>query len=222
MNSAATPRVALIHALAESVGPINQSLERLWPEAVRMNVLDDSLSADLARCGGVADAAMFQRFEALTAYAEASGAQAVLFTCSAFGACIEAVAARRPQLPVLKPNEAMVREATASGRRVGLLATFGPTLLSMPPEFPSNAPLITALADGALLALQRGDADEHDRLAVQAALRLAAEGAQIIALAQFSLARAAAAVAQATGLPVLSTPDSAVRALQAAWAKRVD
>jgi hypothetical protein len=36
----------------------------------------------------------------------------------------------------------------------------------------------------------------------------------IIALAQFSLARAADAIAQATGRPVLTTPDSAVRKLR--------
>ena len=36
-----------------------------------------------------------------------------------------------------------------------------------------------------------------------------------IALAQFSLARAADAVAADTGLPVLTTPDSAVRLLRA-------
>ena len=35
-----------------------------------------------------------------------------------------------------------------------------------------------------------------------------------IALAQFSLARAATAVAAATGRPVLTTPDSAVRKLK--------
>jgi hypothetical protein len=36
----------------------------------------------------------------------------------------------------------------------------------------------------------------------------------VIALAQFSLVRAHALIAEATGLPVLTTPDSAVRALR--------
>ena len=44
-------RIALIHALSHSVGPINDAFERDWPQAVRMNLLDDSLSADLARNG---------------------------------------------------------------------------------------------------------------------------------------------------------------------------
>ena len=84
----------------------------------------------------------------------------------------------------------------------------------MRPEFPADVPLRTALADGALEALNRGDTAAHDHAAVQAAQALKAQGCTVIALAQFSLARAHGAVAQATGLPVLTTPDSAVRALR--------
>jgi aspartate/glutamate racemase len=211
------PRLALIHALAHSVEPINAELQRAWPEAVCMNLLDDSLSADLARSASGLDAAMHARFEMLAAYAQGTGAQAILFTCSAFGPCIEAVAARRPHLPVFKPNQAMVAEAVemAGARgRIGLIASFAPTLASMPFEFPVGSDLHTALADGALAALNRGDVADHDALVVQAAVQLKERGCTVIALAQFSMARARAAVELAVGLPVLTTPASAVRALR--------
>ncbi len=207
------PRIALVHALEASIAPINDALRRDWPEALRMNLLDDSLSADLARTAGLDDV-MTARFVALADYAVGTGAQAVLFTCSAFGPCIDAVAARHPAIPVLKPNEAMVDEAAALGVPIGLVATFGPTLQSMPAEFPPGTVLHTALADGALAALQRGDADLHDALAADAAAGLAARGCRAIALAQFSLARARTAVTARTGLPVLTTVDSAVRRLR--------
>ncbi|WP_332751464.1 aspartate/glutamate racemase family protein [Hydrogenophaga sp.] len=207
-------RIALIHALAHSVAPINEELERRWPEAIRMNLLDDSLSADLARNGAGLDAAMHQRFEDLSAYAERAGAHGILFTCSAFGPCIEAAAARRRHMPVLKPNEAMVVDAAAHGGRVGLIASFGPTLESMPPEFPAGTALVTRLAAGALEALNRGDTDEHDALVVEAARWLADQGCDVIALAQFSMARAQMAVHRAVDLPVLTTPGSAVRMLR--------
>ena len=42
-------RIALIHALMHSVAPINEAFKRMWPEATVMNIVDDSLSADLAR-----------------------------------------------------------------------------------------------------------------------------------------------------------------------------
>ncbi|MBA3059417.1 MAG: aspartate/glutamate racemase family protein [Gammaproteobacteria bacterium] len=207
-------RVALIHALAHSVAPINIEMARAWPDCERMNLLDDSLSADLARNGRGLDAAMDQRFETLAAYAENSGAQAILFTCSAFGPCIEAVAAKRPHMPVLKPNEAMVAEAVSAGGRIGLIASFAPTLASMPAEFPAGVDLVTCLAEGALEALNQGDLEGHDALVVQAALHLQQQGCNVIALTQFSMARAQAAVQRVLDLPVLSTPASAVRLLR--------
>jgi hypothetical protein len=68
---------------------------------------------------------------------------------------------------VLKPNEAMIEEVMAIGGRIGLLASFGPTLQSMPPEFPASLTVTPQLAEGALAALDRGDGAEHDRLATE-------------------------------------------------------
>jgi Asp/Glu/hydantoin racemase len=208
------PRIALIHALAHAVDPINQAIARDWPQATRMNLLDDSLSADLAASGCGQDAAMQIRFQRLAQYAVDCGSDAILFTCSAFGTCIEAVAAQHANIPVLKPNEAMIVDASALGQRVGLLATFAPTLVSMPPEFPDHVKLETALADGALAALNAGDAALHDELIAQAACVLAAKGCGVIALAQFSMARAAALVQHRTGLTVLTPVTSAVSKLK--------
>ena len=209
-------RIALIHALAHSVAPINDELARAWPEATRMNLLDDSLSADLALAGSL-DARMTERFLALAAYAFGTGAAGILFTCSAFGPCIDAVKARWPAHPVLKPNEAMVEEAVAKARtgrgRIALVATFAPTLASMPAEFPGDVTLVPVMVEGALAALDRGDAAGHDRL-VASAIAGSAD-VDVIALAQFSLARAAGAVSRVTRVPVVTTPGSAVRALRA-------
>ncbi len=207
------PRVALIHALPHSVAPINEALAREWPQAFRMNLMDDSLSTDLAAGGGL-DAAMHERFQRLAQYAVDCDSDAILFTCSAFGPCIEAVARRHAPLPVLKPNEAMIEDAVATGARIGLIATFAPTLDSMRPEFPPGVSLETALAAGALEALNAGDTQRHDTLIGEAALALARRGCGAIALAQFSMARARSHVAGQTGLPVLTTVDSAVMALK--------
>ena len=213
-------RIALIHALAHSVAPINDAFARDWPQALRMNLLDDSLSADLARGGRGLDAAMHERFQRLAQYAVDTGAEGILFTCSAFGSCIEAVARRHAALPVLKPNEAMVEEAVQAlreagpGARLGLIATFAPTLASMPPEFPSGIALVPALAEGALEALNAGDGERHDASIARQAKALRAQGCSHLALAQFSMARARAACERASGLPVLTTVDSAVRALR--------
>lgn len=209
--TAAPRRIALIHALRHSPPPIEDAFTRLWPGQVLMSLLDDSLSADLAREGRLTPR-MTERFLTLARYAAGTGADAILFTCSAFGPCIEACAADLEPLPVLKPNEAMIEEAMTAGQRIGLLVTFPGTIPSMTPEFPPGITVVPKVAEGALAALDAGDTAAHDRLAAEAAKDLAACDA--IALGQFSLARAKALVEAATGKRVLTTPDSAVLKLR--------
>ena len=216
-----SPRIALIHALPHSVDPINQALARDWPEVMRMNLLDDSLSTDLASNGLGLDAVMHERFQRLAQYAVDAGCDGILFTCSAFGSCIEAVARRHLSIPVHKPNEAMIEDAvkqagktSGTSGKIGLIASFAPTLVSMPPEFPKGTNLDTRLVSDAMTALNAGDTALHDKLVVEAAASLAASGCSIIALAQFSMARAAPLVAAKTGLPVLTTVSSAVSKLK--------
>lgn len=204
-------RITLVHALKHSIVPIEASFARLWPEARLMNLMDDSLSADLARDGKLNDA-MTERFLGLGRYATSTGSDAILFTCSAFGPCIEAVARAHAPMPVLKPNEAMIEQAAAKGKKIGLLSSFPPTLASMPREFPAGIAIVPKLAEGAMAALDRGDRTTHDRLVVEASRDL--RDCDLIALAQYSMAPTAEQVAAATGRPVLTTPDSAVMKLK--------
>jgi len=204
-------RITLVHALKHSIVPIEASFAKLWPEARLMNLLDDSLSADLARDGAL-NQAMTERFLKLGRYAAGTGSDAILFTCSAFGPCIEAVARAHAPMPVLKPNEAMIEEAVTKGRRIGLLSSFPPTLASMPREFPAGIEIVPKLAEGAMAALDRGDRATHDRLVVEASKDL--RDCDLIALAQYSMAPAAEMVAEASGRPIVTTPDSAVLKLK--------
>jgi aspartate/glutamate racemase len=220
------PRIALIHALPHSVTPVNSAMIRLWPEATRMNLQDDSLSNDLAAVEAKApgtglDAFMHERFARLAQYAIDCGSDAILFTCSAFGSCIEAVAAAQ-KIPVLKPNEAMIEQAVAlvgergkmNGQILGLVSSFAPTLASMPNEFSTDVNLEMKLAEGAMAALNAGDVATHDKLVVVAAVDLVKRGAKVIALAQYSMAHCKPMVEAACGVPVLTTTDSAIEKLK--------
>ena len=82
--AAAPGIVQALLAPALPMAPINAALAAVWPQARCMNLLDDSLSADLARGNGL-NVALHRRFEVLADYAVATGADALLFTCSAFG-----------------------------------------------------------------------------------------------------------------------------------------
>src|SRR5690349_5377957 len=111
-------RIALIHALADSVAPIHAAFGKHWPEAIHFDLLDTALSADLADAGHLTPA-IRQRFDTLGRYAagtEGLGGRtrAILFTCSAFGPAIEAVKAALP-IPVLKPNEAAFAASLRQG-----------------------------------------------------------------------------------------------------------
>ncbi|HSQ05324.1 MAG TPA: aspartate/glutamate racemase family protein, partial [Burkholderiales bacterium] len=127
-----SPRIALIHATPVAIDPIVNAFKALWPQARTTNLLEDALSADLAAEGRLTEK-MIQRFVTLARYAHGCGADAILFTCSAFGPAIEAARAAVP-VPVLKPNEAMLDEAIAAGTRVGLIATFEPSIPALRAE----------------------------------------------------------------------------------------
>lgn len=205
-------RIFLIHALRDSVELARAAMARGWPEAQVANLLDDSLSADLTRAGAL-DAAMIARFVRLGRYAHDQGAEGILFTCSAFGAAIEAVAADLP-IPVLKPNESAFRAALRHGKRIGLLVTFEGSLAPLTAELRAMAgdalDLHAQIVPGALAALQTGDGAAHDALIAQTASRLPAINALV--LGQFSMARAAGAIART---PLYTTPDAAVAELKA-------
>ena len=75
MNTPAVParprRIALIHALRDSIEPILAAFARHWPQAETFNVLDDSLSAAVAAHGRLS-APIIERFLALGRHAAAS------------------------------------------------------------------------------------------------------------------------------------------------------
>lgn len=75
------------------------------------------------------------------------------------------------------------------------------------------APSITTIvAEGALQALQCGNVAQHDRIAASTAATL--RDIDVLVLCQFSLARAAQAIAPVAGRIVLTTPGSAVAKLK--------
>jgi len=213
------PRIVLVHAVAVAMPPIEAAFQALWPAAERVNLLEDSLSVDRARDGRLTPA-MTERFRTLGRYAAAIGAHGILFTCSAFGEAIEAVAREQP-VPLLKPNEAMFEAALAGGGRLGLLATFEPSVASMTRELEAMAQargkdvaLEVVCVEEAMAALRAGDGDGHDRLLAEAAPRLA--GSDAVMLAHFSTARAEPLVAATLACPVLTAPGAAVRKLERA------
>jgi Asp/Glu/hydantoin racemase len=202
--------------------PVEDAFKAHWRETRRTNLLDDSLAADREQAGRLTPD-LSDRILSLARYAVSSGADAVLFTCSAFGEAIEAAAAVLA-VPVLKPNEAMFGAALEIGGRIAMLATFAPAVASMEEEFSemarrrgSSAILKTVLVSGAREALQAGELDKHDGLIAETASSLTSTDA--IMLAHFSMANAASRIQAKAGRPILAAPDSAVLKLRSILTK---
>ncbi|TCK16582.1 hypothetical protein EV667_4480 [Ancylobacter aquaticus] len=217
--SNATPRIVLFHATPVAMEPIKSSMARLWPEAEAINLLDDGLSTDRAKEGPELSDALSDRFVDFGRYASRMGADGILITCSAFGPAIDRMSAEL-SIPVLKPNEAMFREAIAAGGRIGMLATFAPAVPTMTEEFDhfvaeagTPATLDTLVVADAIDRLRQGDGETHNRLVAEKAPHFA--GYDAIMLAHFSTSRAAEAVRAVVTIPVLSAPDAAVVRMRA-------
>mmetsp|Transcript_17600 Transcript_17600/g.23046 ORF Transcript_17600/g.23046 Transcript_17600/m.23046 type:complete len:151 (-) Transcript_17600:1929-2381(-) len=107
-------KVACIHAMQLSIRPTETAFINHFPEATVVNILDDSLSTDVSITG--LDESMHDRFSKLGEYAASISVDGVLFTCSAFGSCIEKVQ-EELTVPVLKPNQALQEQIISSAKQ---------------------------------------------------------------------------------------------------------
>jgi hypothetical protein len=197
------PRIALIHALAHSVAPVNEAFERAWPEAVRMNLLDDSLSADLARGTGL-DARWFSRSATMPSAPARRRSVHVL----GVRACIDGRAPLAP--PGAQAQRGGGAEATARLAAAHRAGRGRATLASMPAEFSSDLTIVLILAEGASRRSTRATARATWPVAN-------ATGVDVVASrAVQPRARVAWGVVR---VPVLTMPTSAVRALRARFVR---
>lgn len=208
--------VGLLHTVPALASRFDADVDAAAPGLRRVHVVDAWLLAT-AVATGVTDgvrAAVLGHVRHL----EALGARAVLVTCSSIGEAAEDAGAR-VAVPVLRVDAAMAREAIAlagPGGRVAVLATLastlGPTgrLVERAARDTGVAGTLRVAAEvvpEAAAARAAGDAARADDL-VAAAVARAAAGADVVVLAQASMADAAARAA--AGAPVLTSPAGGV------------
>ncbi len=210
-------RLALIHATRVAIDPIEAAAKALWPDVETVSILEEGLSEDRRKSEELSQN-LWDRIVALSQYAESIDSQGILFTCSAFGQAIDD-AARKSKVPVMKPNEAMFDNAFAHGERVAMIYTFPPAAPGMEVEFReaaaargSDAQIASVFCDGAMDAKRAGDTETHDRLIAETAAGI--ENADVILLAQFSMASAAETIRAGSRLPVLTSPEAAITEMQ--------
>jgi Asp/Glu/hydantoin racemase len=207
------PHIFLFSVHKDAMDAAVRAFTADWPEARISNLLDDSLFAWVREAGGVVPE-MYEVFRGLTRHMAGRGADGIVFTCSAFRQVIDGCIAEF-ELPILKPNDAMIEHALHAGRRIAVMATVGPTIPSISVEIQEMAAvrgqaveIVPYVVDRAFDALAGGDAATHDRLVAERAREI--HDCDAIVLAQFTLARAVTAVQSVTAIPVYDSPGAAV------------
>ncbi|WP_309980316.1 aspartate/glutamate racemase family protein [Arthrobacter oryzae] len=204
--------IAMLHTVPGLVTDMEARARDTVPGLRVLHYVDESLLQDTI-AHGTTPGHVRRRLVNYARYAEESGAQTLLVSCSSIGEAATA-AADFVSIPVLRIDTPMADLAVLSGDRIGVLATLsatlGPTtrLVQDSARRQDSTPTITArIVDGAFTALRAGDRAMHDRLVLAAFSELAAE-CDVVVLAQASMARVVEHTQDKSGGPtVLASPD---------------
>jgi len=208
-------KLGLLHTSATLVPIFEQLCKSKLPGVSVFNLVDDSLIKDVIAHGKLRPHTA-RRVAQHIAAAEDAGADYIMVTCSSIGAAVEA-SAPLASVPVLRVDQPMADQAIATAKRIGVIATL-PTTLEPTADLlrrravaaGKQVELTTRLCEGAFDALMTGNADAHDEL-VKSALRELSSQVDVIALAQASMARVVAGLAESDRqVPILASPPLAV------------
>ena len=206
-------RIFLVHPYFPTMAPIDAAFKAAWPQAQTINLLDESLYADVP-ADGTLSPSLYARVATLLRHCENSGAAGIVFTGTTFGPAIDAARAEI-KVPVLRAEEAMADEAVGLGERILLVCTAkrAMPIIRGSLEAAATRRRVTPHIDelwikGAKDAIVDGAMEAHDRLIAKEVE--AAGNVDVIVLGQISMVPARAYVSPAVARRVITSPDAAV------------
>lgn len=213
--------VAFIHTSPAAIGPLMQFYAASAPELEITNLLDDGLLRLLA--AGRHEVARRRLAEMLRAAAETYEPELAMITCSSVPREMSDSLARDFRMPVLKIDYPMARRAVRAGRRIGVAATFPPTLAptsrllsEAAAEAGAEIEVVQEVVPEAYTALLANDAAAHDELLLAGVERLQERDVSAIVLAQVSMARALPLIDGRARVPVLTSLHTSLEAIREA------
>ena len=205
--------VLAIYTGAALVDPLTAVAAEVLPAIRLINLLDDSLIADVIQAGKMTPAVL-ERIHSYCRIGAEMGVDIILETCSSVGVSVD-------YLPVLRIDRPMIEEAVNKSSRIGVMATLPTTLeptinlvKKVAKEKGKEVSIVNGLADGAFQALTKGNAETHDAMIMEKATALA-KSCDTIVLAQGSMARMEQPLRENTGIPVLSSIRLGLESLKA-------
>ncbi|HEX7776490.1 MAG TPA: aspartate/glutamate racemase family protein [Parvibaculum sp.] len=201
--------IAFLHTASIHVETFNALGREIAPELKLAHAVREDLLSAAEKAGFVTPALDMKTQEALFALAE-GGARVVVCTCSTLGASAEALS-EEMDIPVLRIDRAMADLAVETGRVIGVAAC-------IPATVPNTQTLIRSSAaragrevevrsfvfDDVWTAFREGRLTDYYE-GIAARLEAAAQGVDVLVLAQASMAPAAA-LCGALSAPILSSP----------------
>ena len=214
-----TRKVGMVHTVAKLVPMFEELAEEVMPGTEVIHLVDEGLLKDIV-AGGDLTADRVSRLASLASFAEASGAEAVMLTCSTVGPGVD-TAKDSVEVPFLKVDEAMADRAVELGPRIGVIATLHTTLTPTSDLVRDRASaqgrevqVETVLCQGAFEALGVGDTDTHDSI-VSDSLKELMDRVDVVVLAQATMARVADLISDEDKVvPILSSPRLGVERLR--------
>ena len=212
-------KVAFIHTSPAAIGPLMQFYSEAAPELEITNLLDDGLLRLLA----AKESATARRrlAEMIKAAVETYGAELAMITCSSVSREMAEELAGDFALPILKIDYPMARQAVRAGTKIGVAATFPPTLVpttkllnEAAAEAAREIEIIQEVSPDAYTALLANDLATHDELLLGVIERLEQQDVSAIVLAQVSMARILPQLNGRVKVPVLSSLHTSLEAVR--------
>ena len=178
------------------------------------HTLNESLLQDLLR--GVPKATVYRRVVEQIALIAYTGADLIVVTCSSTSPAVD-IARQLTETTILKIDDPMAVAAVQAGSRMGLICTATSTVVPSSRllecharELGRDIAITPWIELNAYDALMKGDRAKHDAIVLDAT-KPAASDADVLVLAQASLAHLAAGLSSSVTVPVLSSPPLLMR-----------
>lgn len=201
--------IAFLHTAAIHIETFNALGREIAPELSLAHAVREDLLSAAEKAGFVTPVLDMKTQEALIALAE-GGARVVVCTCSTLGASAEALSDEM-NVPILRIDRAMADLAVETGRVIGVCACIPATVPNTQTLIRSSAAragreveIRSFVFDDVWTSFREGRLTDYYE-GIAARLQKAAEGVDVLVLAQASMAPAAALCGELSA-PILSSP----------------
>ena len=202
--------IALIHTVMSVASTFGDQLKAFLGGDVRIfNIWDDFLALDPKETGVFSTCNKYRLLQDIK-NAELTGADLIVVSCSTLTPHLKAI---RPMIsvPVIAIDDAMTKKAVETGTKILAVSTAMSTIEPTTSKILEDAEAAGKAVEvdrkvvlDAYEAMLAGDMPKHNEILINAVKDVS--GYDCIVLAQASMAPCADAIAEATGVPVLSSP----------------